>query len=64
MCFLVNSVTEVHQIFRITVISFTLILVLFAKKLKTLRSLCMKALKAYPLLSGVVYFYTSGTHMK
>lgn len=45
MCFLVNNVTEVHQSFRITDINFTLFLVLFAKKLKMLSSLCKRALK-------------------
>lgn len=45
MCFLVNNVTEVHQSFRITDINFTLFLVLFAKQLKMLSSLCKRALK-------------------
>lgn len=64
MCFLVNSVTEIHQSFRIIDINFTLFLVLFAKKLKMLSSFCMRALKylsiGLRLAIGVVYLqYTS-----
>jgi len=64
MCFLVNSVTEVHQSFRIIDINFTLFLVLFAEKLKMLSSLYPRALKhlsiSLCLAIGVVYLqYTS-----
>lgn len=64
MCFLVNSVTEVQQSFRVTHISFTLFLVLFAKKLKMLSSLGMRTLKYLSiglcLAIGVVYLqYTA-----